>query len=152
MINKRIIPIFIIFNFLFCQFDWIDDGAPIRQGQHIEWQRTAGDGLDGEVIFAWSDTRDSMRDVYVQKFDINGNKMWGENGIAVTTAYGRQEDPLLVGDDQGGAFVIWIDYRDEPDTKGDVYAQHILSDGSLVWSLEGQPIVVKEGAQRSPNM
>ena len=141
-----------IVSLMFSQFDWIDGGAPIRQGQHIEWQRTAGDGNPGEVIFAWSDTRDSMRDVYVQKIDAEGNRLWGEKGIAVTTAYGRQEDPLLVGDDNGGAFIIWIDYRDEPDTKGDVYAQHVLSDGSLVWSLEGQPIVVKDGAQRSPNM
>ncbi len=59
----------LIMNLLFCQFDWIDDGAPIRQGQLIEWQRTAGGGADGEVIFGWSDTRDSMRDVYVQKID-----------------------------------------------------------------------------------
>ena len=151
MIKKQAI-LFLIINFLFCQFDWIDDGAPIRQGQHIEWQRTAGGGANGEVIFGWSDTRDSMRDVYVQKIDASGNSLWGEDGIAVTTAFGRQEDPLLVSDDNGGAFIIWIDYRDEPDTKGDVYAQHVLSDGSLVWSLEGQPIVVKEGAQRSPNM
>tara|TARA_B100000676_G_scaffold60235_1_gene59559 strand:- start:4882 stop:8007 length:3126 start_codon:yes stop_codon:yes gene_type:complete len=142
----------LIFNLILSQFDWIENGAPIRQGQHIEWQRTAGDGEPGQIIFAWSDTRDSMRDVYVQKIDAQGNKLWGEKGIAVTTAYGRQEDPLLVGDDNGGAFIIWIDYRDEPDTKGDVYAQHILSDGSLVWSLEGQPIVVKDGAQRNPNM
>ena len=141
-----------IVSLMFSQFDWIDGGAPIRQGQHIEWQRTAGDGEPGEIIFAWSDTRDSMRDVYVQKIDAQGNKLWGDKGIAVTTAYGRQEDPLLVGDDNGGAFIIWIDYRDEPDTKGDVYAQHVLSDGNLVWSLEGQPIVVKDGAQRSPNM
>ena len=140
------------FNLVLAQFDWIDDGAPIRQGQHIEWQRTAGSGDTGEIIFGWSDTRDSMRDVYVQKIDTQGNRLWGEKGIAVTTAYGRQEDPLLVGDDNGGAFIIWIDYRSEPDTKGDVYAQHVLSDGSLVWSLEGQPIVVKDGAQRSPNM
>ena len=152
MVQIRCIFSIIFFSLVFSQFDWINGGAPIRQGQHIEWQRTAGDGDEGEIIFAWSDTRDSMRDVYVQKVDSQGNKLWGENGIAVTTAYGRQEDPLLVGDDNGGAFIIWIDYRDEPDTKGDVYAQHILSDGELVWSLEGQPIVVKEGAQRSPNM
>ena len=118
MINKQVVLCLIV-NFLFCQLDWIDNGAPIRQGQHIEWQRTAGDGVDGEVIFGWSDTRDSMRDVYVQKIDASGNSLWGENGIAVTTAYGRQEDPLLVGDGQGGAFVIWIDYRSEPDTKGE---------------------------------
>ena len=141
----------LIFNLVLAQFDWIDDGAPIRQGQHIEWQRTAGSGDTGEIIFGWSDTRTSMRDVYVQKIDSEGNRLWGEKGIAVTTAYGRQEDPLLVGDDSGGAFIIWIDYRSEPDTEGDVYAQHVLSDGSLAWPLE-QPIVVKEGAQRNPNM
>ena len=71
MIKKQAI-LFLIINFLFCQFDWIDDGAPIRQGQHIEWQRTAGGCTDGEVIFGWSDTRDSMRDVYVQKIDASG--------------------------------------------------------------------------------
>lgn len=150
--SARFLFLFLIFNLGLAQFDWVDGGAPIRQGQHIEWQRSAGDGQIGEIIFAWSDTRDSMRDVYVQKIDAQGNKLWGEKGIAVTTAYGRQEDPLLVGDDNGGAFIVWIDYRNEPDTKGDVYAQHVLSDGSLVWSLEGQPIVVKDGAQRSPNM
>lgn len=150
--SVRFLFLFLIFNLALAQFDWVDDGAPIRQGQHIEWQRSAGDGQIGEIIFAWSDTRDSMRDVYVQKIDAQGNKLWGEKGIAVTTAYGRQEDPLLVGDDNGGAFIVWIDYRNEPDTKGDVYAQHVLSDGSLVWSLEGQPIVVKDGSQRSPNM
>ena len=150
--SVRFLFLFLIFNLGLAQFDWVDGGAPIRQGQHIEWQRSAGDGQIGEIIFAWSDTRDSMRDVYVQKIDAQGNKLWGEKGIAVTTAYGRQEDPLLVGDDNGGAFIVWIDYRNEPDTKGDVYAQHVLSDGSLVWSLEGQPIVVKDGSQRNPNM
>ena len=119
------------------QFDWQDNGIAVRQGVHIEWQRTAGEGELGEIIFAWSDTRDSMRDVYVQKIDAQGNKLWGEKGIAVTTAYGRQEDPLLVGDDNGGAFIIWIDYRDEPDTKGDIYAQHINSEGIIKYKHVG---------------
>ncbi len=152
MIKYKFIYFFIILTFINAQFDWIDNGAPIRQGQHIEWQRTADSGGSGEVIFAWSDTRESIRDVYAQKVDAEGNILWGEQGIPVAKAYGRQEDPLLVSDGQGGAFIIWIDYRDEPDTQGDVYAQHILSDGSLVWDIEGFPIVVKPGAQRSPNM
>ena len=59
----RITIFFILINLIIGQFDWIDNGAPIRQGQHIEWQRSAGNGLDGEVIIAWSDTRDSMRAV-----------------------------------------------------------------------------------------
>ena len=66
---SRVVFVFLLISTVFSQFDWIDGGAPIRQGQHIEWQRTAGSGDSGEIIFAWSDTRDSMRDVYVQKID-----------------------------------------------------------------------------------
>ena len=69
----RRIFIFLLINTVFSQFDWIDDGAPIRQGQHIEWQRTAGSGEPGEIIFAWSDTRFGGRDIYAQKVDVNGN-------------------------------------------------------------------------------
>ena len=52
MVQIRCIFSIIFFSFIFSQFDWINGGAPIRQGQHIEWQRTAGDGNDGEIIFA----------------------------------------------------------------------------------------------------
>ena len=72
MFRKKTLYFFLCLTFLWAQFDWIDDGAPIRQGLHVEWQRTAGGGTDGEVIFGWSDTRDSMRDVYVQKIDASG--------------------------------------------------------------------------------
>ena len=30
----------LFFTFSFAQFDWQDDGASIRQGLHIEWQKT----------------------------------------------------------------------------------------------------------------
>ena len=144
--------LFLSIGSLFAQFDWVDNGAPIRQGEHIEWQRTADNGANGEVIFAWSDTRESLRDIYVQKVDADGNILWQVDGVPVAQTYGRQEDPLLVSDDQGGAFIVWIDYRDEPDTQGDVYAQHILSDGTLVWDVSGFPIAVKPGQQFAPNM
>ena len=29
------------------------DGAPIRQGVHIEWYRTVAPGNDGEAVFVW---------------------------------------------------------------------------------------------------
>ena len=63
-------------NLLFSQFDWQDNGVPVRQGIHIEWQRTGDVGNDGEMIFAWSDTRYGGRDVYAQKIDQDGNNMW----------------------------------------------------------------------------
>ena len=116
----------IIFSLLYSQqFGWDDNGVALRQGAHIEWQKTGDIGNSEEMIFAWSDTRSSDREIYAQKFDSNGNKFWGEGGVLIVSYEGRQEDPILIHDGNGGAYIIWRDYRVEPDPVGDVYAQHI---------------------------
>lgn len=135
----------------FGQFDWSEDGVPARQGVHIEWQRTGDVGNNGEMIFCWSDTRSGGRDIYANKIDKNGNSLWSEDGVVVASAEGRQEDPLLVSDGSGGAYLIWVDYRDEPDA-GDIYGQHILSDGSPSWGLSGIALSNVPGQQVSPNL
>ncbi len=131
-------------------FSWIENGVPVRQGVHIEWQRGGDVGNDGEIIMAWSDTRTGDRDIYMQKVDTTGAALWGETGIRATIADGRQEDPVMVSDGQGGAFLAWIDYRD--DEYGDVYAQHIDSEGNLSWEPSGVPLAVNSGSQQSANM
>ena len=48
-----------------------EDGAPIRQGVHIEWYRTLAPGNQGEAIFVWSDTRFGMRNIFAHKMNVN---------------------------------------------------------------------------------
>ena len=136
----------------FAQFEWLEDGVPIRQGLHIEWQRTGDANSDGSMIYAWSDCRNGVRDVIVQKVDVNGENLWGNYGVVAVNASGRQEDPQLVTDGSGGAYIIWMDYRIETDAEGDIYAQHVLSDGSLEWDPEGLALVNQSGQQSSPNI
>ncbi len=132
------------------EFLWVENGVSVRQGVHIEWQRTGDEGLPGELIFGWSDTRTGDRDIYVQKIDSTGQLLWGETGIRATVADGRQEDPVMVSDGAGGAFLAWIDYRD--DEYGDVYAQHLDAAGNLSWDPAGVPIAVNAGSQQTANM
>ena len=148
----RIITIkFLIIGLCFCQFDWQDGGIAIRQGVHIEWQRSADMDNSSDFIFAWSDTREGGRDIYAQRITDSGEKEWGENGLTVVAEPGRQEDPILIADGNGGAYIVWVDYKDEP-INGDIYAQHILSDGSLGWTSEGIGLATMAGKQVSPNM
>ena len=107
--------------------------------------------MDEELIFAWSDTRQGGRDIYAQMVTDQGEKEWGENGLLVVGEPGRQEDPILVSDVNGGAYIVWVDYKNEPED-GDIYAQHILYDGTLAWDLEGIPLATMPGKQVSPNM
>jgi hypothetical protein len=149
---KKIFYLILLLTAMYAQFDWQDDGAPIRQGLHIEWQRTGDANSDGTMIYAWSDCRNGVRDVVVQKVDSNGNNAWGDYGIVAVNAEGRQEDPQLVTDGAGGAYIIWMDYRDESAAAGDIYAQHVLNNGSLEWGTEGLALINQPGQQSSPNI
>ena len=75
---------------VFAQFDWQENGVPVRQGAHIEWQRTGDVVNNGEMIFVWSDTRTGGRDIYAQKVDLNGNSLWHTEGTVVVSTPGRQ--------------------------------------------------------------
>jgi hypothetical protein len=114
MRNK--IYILTFFTLVFSQYDWVDNGVPVRQGIHIEWQRTGDKGNNGEMIFAWSDTRSGGRDIFAQKVNGSGSNLWGSEGSPVVIAPGRQEDPILISDGNGGAFIIWRDYRNDKST------------------------------------
>jgi hypothetical protein len=151
--RTRIFTLIFFISFSFSQFDWVNDGSAIRQGLHIEWQRAGDANSDGTMIIAWSDCRNGgIRDVIVQKIDIDGTNLWGDYGVVAVNAPGRQEDPILVTDGDGGAYVIWMDYRDESDVYGDIYAQHVLSNGSLAWDETGVALTNQTDKQYSPNI
>ena len=106
----KIFMVTIHISLIFSQFNWQENGLPFRQGEHIEWQRTGSIAGDGSLIISWSDTRNGIRDLYAQKIDNDGNYLWGVGGAIVSDYDGRQEDPLLVSDGSGGAYIIWRDY------------------------------------------
>jgi hypothetical protein len=138
---KKVVLFLVVVSFGFPQtFAWQDGGVPVRQGAHIEWSRTGDVGDNGNMILGWSDTRSGNRDVYAQKVDSNGNELWGEDGLLVVGYEGRQEDPVMISDENGGVYVIWSDFRNPPLSDGQPYAQHISSNGSLTWDADGVPL------------
>ena len=128
----------------------VDAGIAVRQGYHIEWQRTAEDGAPGQVIISWSDTRYGMRDLFAQKIDaaFPGNPArWSMTGtshgdvdaLIVNDDVIRQEDPVLISDGAGGAIVSWIDFRTDP--RGDIYVNRLMDGaggtGTVGWGTNG---------------
>ena len=129
---------------------WESNGLPIRQGVHIEWQKTICPGGGGSTILFWSDTRNGNRDIFAQKVSFTGAAFWGEGGIAVTELPGRQEDPVAIEDGAGGAFIAWVDYR--LDNEGDIFIQHINSEGEIQMDSSGVAICQMDGKQISISM
>ena len=148
----RIIFLFFIFlSFVIGQdMVWQNNGIPIRQGVHIEWQRTVCPGESGSMIFVWSDTRYGSRNVFAQKVDSSGVLLWGSQGSAVTNLPGRQEDPVAITDGDGGAFIAWVDYRF--DDEGDIFIQHIDNQGNRMMDDNGEALARVDGRHLTINM
>ena len=147
---KKALALVSVISLLFSTGFDTQDGAPIRQGVHIEWYRTVAPGSNGEAVFVWSDTRYGMRNIFAHKIDQNGQLLWGDQGAVVTDLPGRQEDPVAITDGSGGVFIAWVDYRF--DEQGDIFIQHLNSDGETLMDDNGIALAQVEGKQITINM
>jgi hypothetical protein len=107
------------------------------------------DGTGGAII-TWGDYRSlAGYDVYARRVDADGNVLWADNGVAISTGTGNQQTPHIVPDGVGGAIITWYDTRG---ADGDVYAQRVDSSGNTLWTLNGVPICTYTGNQYMPQI
>ncbi|MCD4818585.1 MAG: T9SS type A sorting domain-containing protein [Candidatus Cloacimonetes bacterium] len=153
-----VVTMLITLSSMFAQIQWDPAGIPIRQGVNIEWARSSVTLEDGGIVYVWSDTRRGARDAWIQKVDVNGNLLWGEQsegedwkeGILVNGEINRQEDIVVIDAGNNELIVAWVDFRHED--AGDIYAQKIGSDGSLLWDVAGVPLCLADDIQISLNI
>ncbi|HTM57540.1 MAG TPA: hypothetical protein VL123_03920 [Candidatus Udaeobacter sp.] len=113
------------------------------------------DGAGGAII-TWQDDRvGSTWDIYAQHVLANGtlDRSWGgPAGLALCTAANAQLKPQIIADGAGGAIVAWEDNRSR---SWDIYAQHVLANGTLDpgWGgLEGLAICDAVNNQFRPRL
>ncbi|WP_304065624.1 T9SS type A sorting domain-containing protein [Pedobacter glucosidilyticus] len=100
-------------------------------------QQTASIALDGAggLVAVFSDARSGTNggsDIYAQRFDSNGAKVW-VNDVKVVDAIGFQSNPYVVN--SNNEFVcIWSDPRA---TNRNIYAQKLDLSGTLKWTPSG---------------
>jgi hypothetical protein len=113
---------------------WTADGEPVSLSTWEQrYPSVLTDGAGGAII-AWSENRGLGYDVYAQRFDPLGAKLWNTDGVPICWELGNQERPKLVIDGVGGAVVAWMDNR-VADTG--VYAQRLNSSGTVLWDTLG---------------
>ena len=83
---------------------------------------------DGGVYIAWADWRNNFTQIHAQHIDENGNILWVENGISVTTSAEFQSDYQIDAASDGGALISW-----EQGYPLEVFAQKINNAGTILW-------------------
>ncbi len=76
---------------------------------------------------------------------------WTADGIPLTLAALNQSIPLAAPDGQGGAYVVWLDYRAG---NADLFAQHVTAAGAIVagWPADGLALCTHAAVQRDPQI
>jgi hypothetical protein len=116
-------------------------GFPLSGGVGIPACDAPGDQLGlnaspdrfGGVLLAWEDTR-VRADIYAQRIDPSGTRLWPATGQPVCTLSGVHAFPSLAPDGLGGALIAWEEDRG---TSTDIYAQRLRPAGDPAWTLDG---------------
>jgi len=124
---------------------WSTNGVPISTISPTDQQITS-DGSGGAVIVWKNYSNSSNHDIYAQRVNASGGRLWTTNGVPICTASDHQVYPRLTSDGSGGAIITWGDRRNGADY--DIYAQHVASDGSANWTANGMPISIASGNQQ----
>lgn len=90
---------------------WAPDGVPVCAVAGAQrYPDLADDGCGGAVI-AWHDERVPDRNLYVQRIDSVGTRLWQDAGVELSTALHSQEIPRVLSDGRSGMLVRWHDQR-----------------------------------------
>jgi len=92
----------------------------------------------GGAIIVWQDKTSGDNNIYAQRMDASGARLWGENGVAICNATGWQVKPQIVKDEAGGYIILWEDTRTGSNI--DLYAQRVSQSGVKQWVVNGVPI------------
>ena len=111
---------------------------------------------NGGVILVWKDERNYVTkgtDLYAQRLDNQGNRMWAAPGVVVTEAAADQSQHEISTNGNGSVVVVWTDYRNQGTTDTDIYMQSLNAAGSRLWhdsgNYDGIPICTANNAQKN---
>jgi pimeloyl-ACP methyl ester carboxylesterase len=86
----------------------------------------------GGAIITWHEYDGGPSTIYAQRVDYSGNVLWQQNGKPICTV-SIYNYPTIVGDGSGGAIITWPDRHQGRN----IYAQHIDSNGNVLWPQPG---------------
>jgi len=100
-------------------------------------------------ILVFEDFRDGNADLYIQKINDEGSRLWGKSAFPLAKFKNEQIFPQIAADGIGGAFIVWQDNRSKD---FDIYLQRVDANGALLFPKNGIPVCTEKGGQVFPQL
>ena len=118
---------------------WAQD-LRVNSDEGKAYQRTPAVAVDwgGNIIVVWQDYRNGNQDIYAQRLDAGGSRLWAQDArVNSDGGTAGQYDPAVAVEGGGNAFVVWYDERNGNE---DIYAQKVNSVGGKAWLADLQVV------------
>ena len=129
---------------------WTSGGVIVNNEVGLQQNAKAvSDGAGGAIV-VWEDSRNfatSSWDVYAQRIDYNGQKLWTPAGMVVCTHAAAQTQPVTVSDGQQGVIVMWDDQRNMATQGEDQYIQRLNGASLALWGPDGVPVAASPASE-----
>ncbi|MDZ4121443.1 MAG: hypothetical protein U1C33_03430 [Candidatus Cloacimonadaceae bacterium] len=133
---KGILIVFAVLMFsalLFANPVW-DTPINIRKTHSIDLSESYATAADGSTIYVWSDVSSGSRDIYAQRIDHLGNKIWQEP-LALTSSAGSQDYPVIKAYNTNEFVIAYYDYHEN--SEGNIRVIKINLAGTQLWQEGG---------------
>lgn len=112
-----------------------------------QWQAEITEDGEGGVIISYEDNQvigtDFTSRVRVQKVDSNGNFLWGQTGVRVTTEETNHGIGGLVSDGEAGCVIVWQNYDERIFmNRIDRFGQRVWGDSGIVLASTGGGLII----------
>jgi hypothetical protein len=97
----------------------------------------------GTCAIAW----EQAGNIYAQRLNASGVTQWGSSPMAICTATGTQQTPIAVYDPTAGNTAAFFAWRDDRNGNSDLYAQRVLTAGTLSWIADGTSVCTAANEQ-----
>jgi len=91
----------------------------------------------GGAIAVWNLDNSTIR---AQKITSDGQLPWGGGGVEILSQSWFDGSVTITKDGNGGAFIGWVDSRFDDRGVTSIFAQHINSEGGILWQENGELI------------
>jgi len=109
---------------------WEEDGVQCAELDFDQkLPQVCNDG-EGGAIIAWHNQTGAPYDIYLQRLDEAGNRMWGDEGFQFTDNDTDESVESLTSDGEGGVVIVW---KQSFDNNDDLLIQRINDDHELLW-------------------
>jgi hypothetical protein len=111
--------------------EWGPGGLTVCESENKQSLPSIVSDGEGGCVVVWNEARDGTLNIFAQRLNPDGERLWDEDGVPVVSPGADHISPRMAADGEGGFVVAWK--QQDPAKKWRIKAQRLDEGGVPLW-------------------